>query len=165
LSELPSEWGAVSRKSLALDTAKHRRVQAAKPTIVPGTFLGRSARSYKWRGVIRHFRPGDLSANQHRYEQRCSKQAASDHSEKTKVRMVVCHFPLLHDNSRCLKRFPRSSRAAPADHDGSRSLSSPSKIEVAARLDGYTGPDPIKTARIPSARRRGNLTLTVPKAV
>jgi hypothetical protein len=59
----------------------------------------RSVPSYWWRGVERHFRPGDLPADQQRYKQRCSKQATSDHSEKTIVGFVVRHFPLLYDNS------------------------------------------------------------------
>jgi hypothetical protein len=71
----------------------------------PRTFADRSARSYWWRGVECHFWPGDLAADQQRYEQRCSKQATSDHSEKTNVGFVLRHFPLLHDNYAGMKRF------------------------------------------------------------
>jgi len=39
--------------------------------------------------AARHFWPRELSANQQRYEQRSSKQAASDHSEKTMLDLYV----------------------------------------------------------------------------
>ena len=82
-----------------------RRVQAAYEWF-PRTFADQSARSYWWRGVECHFWPGDLPADQQRYEQRCSEQATSDHSEKTNVGFVVRHFPLLHDNYVRTKAFP-----------------------------------------------------------
>jgi hypothetical protein len=43
--------------------------------------------------------------NQQRYEQRCSKQATSDHSEKNSVGFLVRHFLLLHDNYPGMKAF------------------------------------------------------------
>ena len=76
----------------------------------PRTSADRSACSYWWRGVECHFWPCDLPANQQRYEQHCSKQATSDHSEKTNVGFVVRHFPLLHDNYAGMKAFPGSGR-------------------------------------------------------
>jgi hypothetical protein len=76
--------------------------------MVPPNLCSPSACSCWWRSVDCHFWPRDLSANQQRYEQRCSKQATADHSEKTNVGFVVCHFPLLHNNYAGMKAFPSS---------------------------------------------------------
>jgi hypothetical protein len=65
------------------------------------------ARNDGRRSVERHFWSGNLSADQQCYEQRCNEQTTRDHAEKTNVAIVVSHFTLLHDNSRCHMRFRR----------------------------------------------------------